>query len=102
MLFRSGRPAADRLSAVSASIRPVLYAGGNQVIERIVRTGKIIQRQKDKVTTEWKYLIEGDKKEAHWRGPIQGCQTMVTQTSPQGSDCRILEKVRRFPNSGRR
>ncbi|MFP4350943.1 MAG: DUF4258 domain-containing protein [Thermodesulfobacteriota bacterium] len=29
-------------------------------VERIILTGKIVERQKDKVTTEWKYLIEGD------------------------------------------
>ena len=28
-------------------------------IERCILTGKIIERQKDKVTTEWKYVIEG-------------------------------------------
>ncbi len=29
-------------------------------IERIILAGEIIERQKDKSTTEWKYLIEGD------------------------------------------
>ena len=28
-------------------------------IERCILTGKIIERQKDKVTNEWKYVIEG-------------------------------------------
>ncbi|RZB36284.1 MAG: hypothetical protein SRB2_02109 [Desulfobacteraceae bacterium Eth-SRB2] len=29
-------------------------------IERIVLTGKIIERQKDQITKEWKYLIKGE------------------------------------------
>ena len=29
-------------------------------VERIILTGEIIERQKDRTTTEWKYLIEGD------------------------------------------
>lgn len=29
-------------------------------IERVVLTGKIIKRQKDKNTREWKYLVEGE------------------------------------------
>lgn len=29
-------------------------------IERIVLTGKIIERQKDQITEEWKYLIESE------------------------------------------
>ncbi|MCI5150124.1 MAG: DUF4258 domain-containing protein [Candidatus Electrothrix sp. MAN1_4] len=29
-------------------------------IERIILTGTIIEQQKDQVTEEWKYLIEGD------------------------------------------
>lgn len=29
-------------------------------VERIILTGEIIERQKDEVTKEWKYLIEGD------------------------------------------
>ena len=28
-------------------------------IESVVLTGKIIERQKDQITKEWKYLIEG-------------------------------------------
>jgi uncharacterized DUF497 family protein len=28
-------------------------------IEGVILTGKIIERQKDQITTEWKYLIEG-------------------------------------------
>ena len=29
-------------------------------VERIILTGKIIERQKDHVTEEWKYIIEGE------------------------------------------
>ena len=29
-------------------------------VERIILTGEIIERQKDRETTEWKYLIKGD------------------------------------------
>jgi len=29
-------------------------------VERGILTGKIIERQKDRVTAEWKYLIEGE------------------------------------------
>ena len=29
-------------------------------VERIILTGKIIERQKDYVTEEWKYIIEGE------------------------------------------
>jgi len=29
-------------------------------IERVVLTGKIIERQKDKKTEEWKYIVEGE------------------------------------------
>ena len=29
-------------------------------VERSVLTGKIIERQKDHVTAEWKYLVEGE------------------------------------------
>ena len=29
-------------------------------VERIILTGEIIERQKDEITKEWKYLIEGD------------------------------------------
>jgi len=29
-------------------------------IERIVITGKIIERQKDQITEEWKYLIQSE------------------------------------------
>ena len=28
-------------------------------IERVVLTGKIVKRQKDKSTKEWKYIVEG-------------------------------------------
>jgi hypothetical protein len=28
-------------------------------IERVVLTGKIVERQKDKNTKEWKYIVEG-------------------------------------------
>ena len=29
-------------------------------VERVVLTGKIIQRQKDQKTKEWKYLVKGE------------------------------------------
>jgi hypothetical protein len=29
-------------------------------VERSILTGKIIERQKDHVTAEWKYLVEGE------------------------------------------
>ena len=29
-------------------------------VERIILNGKIIERQKDKTTKEWKYIIEGE------------------------------------------
>lgn len=29
-------------------------------VERVILTGRIIERQKDRVTAEWKYLIEGE------------------------------------------
>ena len=29
-------------------------------VEWIILTGEIVERQKDRLTTEWQYLIEGD------------------------------------------
>lgn len=29
-------------------------------VEHVILTGKIIERQKDRVTAEWKYLVEGE------------------------------------------
>jgi uncharacterized DUF497 family protein len=29
-------------------------------VERGILTGKVIERQKDRVTAEWKYLVEGE------------------------------------------
>jgi hypothetical protein len=46
-------------------------------IERAVLTGRIIERQKDRVTAEWKYLIEG---ETIAGGPV----TVVTKLSVTG------------------
>ncbi len=29
-------------------------------VDRVILTGEIIERQKDRVTAEWKYLVEGE------------------------------------------
>ena len=46
-------------------------------VERGILTGKILERQKDKVTAEWKYRIRGETVDG---GKVE----MVTKLSPTG------------------
>ncbi|MCK4488590.1 MAG: DUF4258 domain-containing protein [Desulfobacterales bacterium] len=46
-------------------------------VERCILTGEIIERQKDRVTNEWKYLVEG-------KSIVDNNLIVVTKLGPTG------------------